>query len=244
MSGDTRTRVVSHRGGALLWPENSLEAFRNSLRLGVDAVECDVHLSSDGVPMVIHDATLDRTTLSQGPVAARDAEGLAATPLRGNLDATIPRLTDLVALMRDGSQGLQIEIKGVGQGDLLRRSLSVVDAAAIRARTSVIAFDATIAGAATRAGGLAEVAWLFEAALLRRIGAAGAIAVARTHSVRTVETEIGVLDAELRAAFRQAGLALGAWGANDEPTLRKAFALGLDLVATDDPVLALRLRPG
>ncbi|MFC7609270.1 glycerophosphodiester phosphodiesterase [Teichococcus aestuarii] len=75
--------MVSHRGGAFLWPENSLEAFRNTLSLAVEQAECDVHLSADGVPVVIHDATLNRTTEGDGPVAARPAADLAATRLRG-----------------------------------------------------------------------------------------------------------------------------------------------------------------
>src|SRR2546422_9838987 len=56
------TRLAAHRGGARLWPENSLRAFRESLALGADLVELDVHLTADGALAVIHDATLRRTT--------------------------------------------------------------------------------------------------------------------------------------------------------------------------------------
>ena len=58
---------AAHRGGAALWPENSLLAFGNALALGVDYLELDVHLSRDGEVMVIHDATLERTTTGTGP---------------------------------------------------------------------------------------------------------------------------------------------------------------------------------
>ena len=239
-----RTRIVSHRGGALLWPENSVEAFRNSLRIGVDALECDVHLSSDGVPVVIHDSTLDRTTLAAGPVALQSAASLVATPLRGHEHATVPRLKDVAALLCGETAMLQVEIKGPGQLDLLRRSLDVIDDAAIRPQTSIIAFDVAIAAAAIQAGGLGEVVWLFDAASLRRMGADGVMATARAHGVRAVETEIGAIDAALCQDLRRAGLTVGAWGANDAARLGKALELGLDLVATDDPVLALRLRQG
>ena len=63
-------RIAAHRGGALLWPENSLTAFRSALALGVDLVELDVHLSRDGEVVVIHDPTLERTTSGQGAVRA------------------------------------------------------------------------------------------------------------------------------------------------------------------------------
>lgn len=69
--------VFAHRGGAGLAPENTMAAFENGVALGSDGIECDVHLSRDGVPVVIHDKTLDRTTDSSGPVSHRTAEELA-----------------------------------------------------------------------------------------------------------------------------------------------------------------------
>jgi glycerophosphoryl diester phosphodiesterase len=69
--------VFAHRGGAALAPENTLAAFAHGLALGCDGLECDVHLSRDGIPVVIHDATLDRTTAASGPVALRTAAELA-----------------------------------------------------------------------------------------------------------------------------------------------------------------------
>lgn len=54
--------IIAHRGGGELFPENSLNAFRSVERLGVDLVECDVHVSKDGHLMVIHDRSLLRTT--------------------------------------------------------------------------------------------------------------------------------------------------------------------------------------
>jgi glycerophosphoryl diester phosphodiesterase len=70
--------VFAHRGGAALAPENTLIAFEGGLALGADGLELDVHLSRDGIPVVIHDKTLDRTTNGTGPVAALTAAELAA----------------------------------------------------------------------------------------------------------------------------------------------------------------------
>jgi glycerophosphoryl diester phosphodiesterase len=69
--------VFAHRGGAKLAPENTLAAFDRGLSLGADGIECDVHLSRDGVPVVIHDRTLDRTTNASGRVSALTAAELA-----------------------------------------------------------------------------------------------------------------------------------------------------------------------
>ena len=68
--------VFAHRGGAKLAPENTMAAFERGLALGSDGIECDVHLSRDGIPVVIHDQTLDRTTNARGPVRALTADEL------------------------------------------------------------------------------------------------------------------------------------------------------------------------
>lgn len=72
-----RPLVFAHRGGAKLAPENTIPAFDNGTALGADGLELDVQLSSDGVPVVIHDKTLDRTTNETGPVHARTVDQLA-----------------------------------------------------------------------------------------------------------------------------------------------------------------------
>lgn len=70
--------MYAHRGGAALRPENTLAAFDHGLSLGADGLELDVHLSRDGVVVVHHDRTLERTTAGRGPVAALTAAELAA----------------------------------------------------------------------------------------------------------------------------------------------------------------------
>src|SRR4029079_7207822 len=72
-----RPQVFAHRGGAALRPENTLLAFDHGLSLGADGLEFDVHLSRDGVVVVHHDTTLERTTNGRGPMAALTADELA-----------------------------------------------------------------------------------------------------------------------------------------------------------------------
>src|SRR5690242_12210421 len=72
-----RRRVFAHRGGSALAPENTLAAFDLGLRVGADGLELDVHLSADGLPVVVHDPTLERTTNATGRVAERTAAELA-----------------------------------------------------------------------------------------------------------------------------------------------------------------------
>jgi glycerophosphoryl diester phosphodiesterase len=73
-----RPLVFAHRGGCALGPENTIAAFDRGLAAGADGLELDVHLSADGVVVVHHDETLDRTTNGAGPLARRTAAELAA----------------------------------------------------------------------------------------------------------------------------------------------------------------------
>ncbi|MGH9161772.1 MAG: glycerophosphodiester phosphodiesterase [Vicinamibacteraceae bacterium] len=114
--------MFAHRGGASLMPENTCEAFANGVALGAEGVELDCRLSRDGVVMVHHDATLDRTTSGRGPISARTADELQALdaaywfapdrgyPLRGQ-GIRIPRLVDVLQQAADAA--LIIELKGI-----------------------------------------------------------------------------------------------------------------------------------
>ena len=116
-----RVSAIAHRGGSKLRPENTRAAFEHALSLGVDGLECDVHLSRDGVPVVIHDPTLDRTTDASGPVAARTAAELTGIdagfqfgesdgfPFRGR-GVRVPVLAEMLDL--SGDTPVIIELKG------------------------------------------------------------------------------------------------------------------------------------
>ena len=66
------TAVIAHRGGALLWEENSRAAIQGAIALGVDEVQLDVQPTRDGRIILLHDPALDRTTTGTGPAASQD----------------------------------------------------------------------------------------------------------------------------------------------------------------------------
>jgi glycerophosphoryl diester phosphodiesterase len=116
-----RRLVFAHRGGARLAPENTMAAIDNGLALGADGLEIDVQLSADGVAVVIHDRTLDRTTDRVGPVRSLTAAQLArvdagfhfekngAHPFRGQ-GIGVPTLDEV--LRKHPGTRIIIEMKG------------------------------------------------------------------------------------------------------------------------------------
>ncbi|UPG71390.1 hypothetical protein MVG78_12475 [Roseomonas gilardii subsp. gilardii] len=112
----------------------------------------------------------------------------------------------------------------------------------MRGRCGIIAFHAPTAAAAQAAGGFDHVAWLFEPAMLESLGLPGVVGVARAYGLSMVETHASVMDAELAAGLRAAGLRIAVWGGNHADSIARMLDLGVDAMASDDPVLAMRMR--
>ncbi len=242
----TLPEIASHRGGAFLWPENSLLAIREALKWPTEQVELDVHASADGEPVVMHDATLDRMTDGQGPVVTQSWEALAQLRVRGTGGETIPHLSHAARLIHGGGQVLRLEVKADAQGrpypGLVARCAAVVDQHGMRPRTVFMSFEAANVAEAAAIGGFAQTVWLAEGRVLRGMRPRDAAAMCRSCGATELGVPEGLSDVALRDALRAEGLRLSVWGANHAPTIHRALRLGVDAMATDDPPLALRLR--
>ena len=155
----SRPLVLAHRGGAALRPENTIAAFDHGAALGADGFECDVHLSLDGEPVVIHDATLDRTTDATGPVAARTAASCRTwtrchrfgeahgAPFRG-LGFGMPRLREVLTPLT--SACFVLELKGADPA---------VGVAAVRSRARSARCPRVLRRLRGRRGGRGATPW-------------------------------------------------------------------------------------
>jgi glycerophosphoryl diester phosphodiesterase len=111
-----RIKVIAHRGDTTSAPENTLESFRAAIAGKMDYIEVDVRLTADGVPVVLHDRTVDRTTdgegslntLSYAEVQQLDAGSWFSPEFAG---ARIPMLAEVLALSR-GKVCVYIDLKG------------------------------------------------------------------------------------------------------------------------------------
>jgi glycerophosphoryl diester phosphodiesterase len=242
------TAIASHRGGAFLWPENSLTAFRKTAGLALEQAECDVHVTADGNVVVMHDATLERTTDGSGPVASLTAAQLRRLRIKGCHGEAPPMLADMLGALSGSGVAPRIEIKSDARGrayrGLVPRVLGELDGSGMRRDAWIIAFDAEVAAEAAAAGGLAGVAWLLERATWDGLGIRGAIAVAGAYGFPEIGVHESQLDAEACAALRAAGLRISVWGANHEASIQRMLGLRVDVLTTDDPPLAIALRSG
>ena len=227
--------IVAHRGLHEDCPENSLRAFREASRWGCDWVECYVWPSADGVPVVIHDPWLDRTTELSGAVCRRRWDELKSARLRaddGTLDERerLPHLTDVTeAAMSMG--GLLVEIKPSDARTFVHDTVSLLRDA--RGQWVLQSFDETNLIHAIVADEGAAVALLVEdRGSLERGIANGWNAIHLRHDL---------LDVETSGQLHDRGITVGAWTVNTDDDLTRVMDLRADWIITDAPLAAMQL---
>lgn len=229
--------VVAHRGGAALSPENTLAACRRALAEGVDAIEVDVRLSADGVPVVLHDATLERTTNGRGRLSAYCGSDLA------RLDATAhwrgapvppeppPRLDTVVAVVGQHA-ALHVELKGSPHVpnaliDAVARVLEQAGRPPV-----VLSFDwSALRRLHARAPDLERGALLADWPR----DAGRRLAVLRAGGVRWLGLAYRLATPRRLAQVQAATLRVGLWTVNHPASLRRALRLDVDAITTDRP---------
>lgn len=228
---------IAHRGAGRLAPENTLAAMRSGQARGFRMAECDLTLSADGVPFLLHDATLDRTTDGRGLAMERPWAELAtldAGRWHGPAHAgeRLPTLAALAAHAHASDLALNLELKP-GPGDAARcgreGALAAARLWAGHAPPPLLSsFEAEALAAAARAAPQLPRALLFETLppdWLARALALGCVAVVAHHRA---------LDAAAIGAAHAAGLRVLAYTVNDEAEARRLRAAGIDGLITDE----------
>jgi glycerophosphoryl diester phosphodiesterase len=242
------TDIASHRGGALLWAENSRLAFEQTAKLLVEQVEFDVHPSRDGQLVVIHDATLERTTDGAGAVCQHDWAELSRLILKGSGGQRMLLLDEVIEIFRPTGIILRLEMKAgpgrVPYPDHPARIMAALKAADILDRTVMTSFQLGTTAEVPRHGKPMRHVWLVTPDTQIDIGLPSVIDLARKNGVPMLGLRSNVLDAPTVAKVREAGLGIGGWACNDATAIAKMFDLGVDVFTTDRPDLALNIRAG
>ena len=240
------TDIASHRGGALLWPENSRIAFENTAKLAVEQVEFDVHPTRDGKLVVIHDDTLDRTTDGKGSVAAQDWAALSKLVLKGTGGQRMLLLDEVIEIFRPTPIVLRIEIKSgadrVPYPGHAGRVAAALQQAKVLERSVITSFQlGTVLEAVGEARPMQHV-WLVLPQVQIDIGLANVIATAKAAEIPMLGLRQNMLTAEIVTAVRAAGLGIGGWACNDADAIARLLALEVDVFTTDRPDLAIAQR--
>lgn len=250
-----RPRIFAHRGGCALGPENTIAAFDLGRAAGADGLEFDVHLAADGVAVVCHDDTLERTTNATGLLRALRAADLArvdagyrfvdaegAFPFRG-LGVGIPTLEEVLRRYREMFLIIEMKDDTAAMGQAVAAEVRAADAvdrvcAAGYGQTALDAVRGLLPEMATSAS-LSEARWAVYRSLarwpVRRAPyqafqvpeSAGAIRIVSPRFIRHVHN---------------AGRRVQVWTIDDEPDMARLLQWGVDGLISNRPDLAVRVR--
>jgi glycerophosphoryl diester phosphodiesterase len=234
--------VVGHRGASAVEAENTLAAFDAAIAAGADAVEFDVRLTADGIPVVIHDADLSRTTDRSGVVAASTLDDVRAARIRTrDGTTTVPTFREVLDALR-GRVAIDVELKNVpGEPDFEPGGDRLVGAVVDGLRDArfdgdvlISSFDPVALDAVRRR----DAELLTGLLTSPDVDALAALSFARDRGHRWVLPFIGAATEagpDLVAAARDATIRVGTW-LTDTPSRAVAlFRSGIDAVATNDP---------
>lgn len=235
-------RVLAHRGGGSLAPENTLAGLRAGMAAGFRAVEFDVMLARDGVPVVLHDPLLGRTVAADGFVFEHDAAALTRYDAGSWFSAAyagepVPLFADYVRMCRENNVWMNIEIKPApgfeaATGETVARMTAALFADTLgtgdTARLPLLSSFSEVALEAARAAapGLPR-AWLLDALPDDWAARARALDVVALHLWQRELTAGQV------AEIKSAGLGVFCYTVNDSARARELLAWGVDAFCTD-----------
>jgi len=240
--------IIGHRGFSARSPENTLVAVRRALAAGADAVEWDLHVAACGTPVLIHDATLERTTDGAGPVSeatleelrALDAGSWFAPEFRGE---KIPTFAEALQEVSRATAAVYAEVKGIRELGNLDRMASIAHLSGMVGRTAFISLDFGIAdGLAHRATGcrigyvVAEHGQFVDAVgRARRLGPRGLV---------DLDYRLVLEDPDLVPRARAQGVDVAVWTVDDPGEADLLEEAGVRRITTNEVESLVRWRGG
>jgi glycerophosphoryl diester phosphodiesterase len=220
--------AVAHRGAPYRVRENTIDSLRSALQLGADAVEIDVRLTRDGVPVLLHDQTLKRLWEQDRPLAS-----LSSDEVRGLTAGGVPTLVD--ALAATGESRLMIDLPGPSDAAGVRRIVDVIRACGAEERVYYCAGARTML-AVRAADPAAEIALTWTTLAPPRPALLDAV------RPRWLNYRFGLVDRALTARVHRDGYLLSVWTPDTRRSMRRLLDMGVDSITTNriDALCALR----
>jgi glycerophosphoryl diester phosphodiesterase len=244
--------IIGHRGASAVAPENTMAAFREALAVGADGIEFDVRLTSNGIPVVIHDSTLRRTGGLSHRVADLTWAKISKVDVgswfsKSFANETVPSLADLFTFFQSNNSTLYLEMKcdsASEQRALAETCARVIDEHSLKERVIVECFQLPALGILKEIDPEIRTVALFEPALTnpsvlsdqRIINQAmdvGAAALALHHRLAR--------ESLVRKA-KAAGLHVAVWTVDDPAWIARARTSGIDALISNDPQTMIRAR--
>ncbi|MBW6474057.1 MAG: glycerophosphodiester phosphodiesterase [Anaerolineaceae bacterium] len=233
---------IAHRGFSGQYPENTLLAFQKALEAGVDGIEFDVHLTSDGVPVIHHDENLARTTDGRGLIGDYTFDELrqlnSAIKFDGQFEVQrIPSLREYLEMVKGTKVISNIELKTgiIHYPEIEKRVLAIMDEFNCRENVIVSSFNHYSIKIFKKLAPDVQIGVLEESWLIDPGGYAKSLAAEWYHP------EFHALTDETLQNLRSHQIKINTWTINEETDMRKTVAMKLDGVITNHPDIFARI---
>jgi glycerophosphoryl diester phosphodiesterase len=228
--------IAGHRGDRSAAPENTLPALQAVMDGGMDFVETDLQLSSDGVPVLIHDWTVDRTTNGTGEVSSLTLAELKSLDAGSWFDSsfagtTIPTFEEFLVPFAHANKKAMLELKGFWTAADVRVVTGLVERYAVGDRVVFASFDFTTLM------NLDRVAPSLPTVIIRRDLSGDPVGLAKFFGAVAILTSPGSVEADSTLVDRmhRAGLGIMLYTLNNEERWSEALDYGVDGIITDKP---------
>lgn len=257
LPGLPRPLVIAHQGGEELWPSNTMYAFERAVDLGVDVLETDLHITADGVLVLIHDETVDRTTDGTGvveqmtlaEVKALDAghywtdDGGQTFPFRGQ-GITIATLEEVFQAFPQ--MPMNIEIKRVDNVPVAEPFCQMIRQYGMQDKVLVASFHEDLMGEFRAA--CPEVATSATQNEVINLFARHFVGLAASYSppaqavqIPEYRSGIHILTPRFIEDAHSRGMDVHVWTVNEAEDMQRMIDLGVDGIITDRPDILLEL---
>jgi glycerophosphoryl diester phosphodiesterase len=249
-----RPLSVAHRGHSIAFPENTLEAYRKAIELGVEMIECDVNITRDGKLVMMHDPTLDRTTTGTGLVSASTWEEIQQLDAGGKFKPEfagvhVPSAEETLLLYKETGTLSCFEVKGADADEWNRIALGLVDLF-IKHDMLDKSFLSSYHHECLHHA-MAKCPELLIGPERLPDDAppdpAGALRQAKSFNAPVLQHQYTVLSADVVRTLHENDIAVWAWSTTDEPSMLLSLELGADALMGDDVQLLLevlnKMRP-
>lgn len=240
----SKTKIFAHRGASGYAPENTLEAFALAIEQGADGIELDVQLSKDGIPVVIHDETLDRVTQKNGYVKDYTLKELKeltvlATKFPEYAVSKIPTLEEVLDAVKASGIQVNIELKtGIfWYPDIEQKVADIVEKTGMQNQVIYSSFNHYSVQKMKEIVPEAETAYLYSDVILDVENYAKMTKVDGLHPA-----VYHVKMSDFLKKYLKSGLNIRVWTVNQEVDMEQLISANITAVITNYPDLALKIR--
>jgi glycerophosphoryl diester phosphodiesterase len=245
---DYRPLSVAHRGHSIAYPENTLEAYRKAIELGVEMIECDVNITRDGKLVMLHDPTLDRTTTGTGRVSEATWDEIQRLDAGGKFKPEfagerVPSTEETLLLYQEAGILSCFEVKGANADESNRIALGLVELF-IKYAMLDSAFMSSYHHEAMQLAKSKCPELLLAPERLPDDAPADppeAVRQAKSFPAPVLQHQYTVLTADVVRVLHENEIAIWSWSTTDEASMVFSIELGADALMGDDVRLMLEI---